>query len=59
MLLNVRSADLHSCIAFESRQVFKRIFYLKQIIVITGAPSSGEPGAIDPITLPLIRPSAT
>jgi len=44
-----RSIELHSCISSESRQFFKRIFYLKQINVITGTPRIGEPGAIVPV----------
>jgi len=39
MILNATSnIELYSCISFESRQFFKRIFYLKQINIITGAP---------------------
>jgi len=43
--------DLYSCIASES-QFFKRVFYLKQIIVITGAPLEGG-GTIAPVAPPL------
>ena len=31
-----RNIDLYSCIASDSQQFFKRVFYLKQIIVIMG-----------------------
>jgi len=46
----------YSCIAFESRQFFKRILYLKQINVITGLTCSGGAGAIALVAHPLIRP---
>jgi len=49
-----RNIDLCSCIASES-QFFKRVFYLKQIIVITGAFCSGGPGTIAPVAPPLIQ----
>jgi len=47
--------ELHSCIASDSRKFFKRVFYLKQINFITGAPCSGVPGQM-PRWPPLIRP---
>jgi len=34
--------DLYSCITSQFQQFFKRVFYLKQIIVITGAPFQRE-----------------
>jgi len=48
MILNVISEySLNFCISFESRQFFKRIFYLKQINVITGGPLGTEgPGQL-------------
>jgi len=30
--------ELYSCIASESQKSFKRVFYLKQVSVITGGP---------------------
>jgi len=44
-----RKIDLHSCIASESRQFFKRVFYFKQINVITGAPLEQGPGQLRPL----------
>jgi len=44
--------DLYSCIASESRQFFKRVFYLQQVIVITGNPFGGGRGKLPPL-LPL------
>jgi len=38
--------ELYSCIASESRKVFKQVFYLKQINFITGCPLQRGPGAI-------------
>jgi len=38
-----RNTDLYSCIASE-RQFFKRVYYLKQIIVITSRLAAGGPG---------------
>ena len=45
-LMQHQNIDLYSCIACES-QSFKRIFYLKQIFVITGGPLGAEgPGQL-------------
>ena len=46
---------LYSCIACES-QSFKRVFYLKQIFVITGAPLERRARGNCPRCPPLIRP---
>ena len=49
-----RNIDLYSCIASDSQQFFKRVFYLKQIIVIMGGRLSGGTGATAPVSPPLI-----
>ena len=58
MILNAtRNTEMYSCISFESRQVFKRIFYLQQKMSLWGPPWSGGPGEIAPAAPPpLIRP---
>jgi len=59
MILNAhRNVELYSCISLESQRFFKRIFYLKQIIVITGGPLRAEgPGQLPP--LPPLNPGLT
>jgi len=52
--LQHRNINLYSCIASES-QFFKGVFYLKQIIIITGCPLGGGAGQLPPLP-PLIRP---
>jgi len=50
-----RNMELYSCISFESRQFFKRIFSFKQINVITGGPLGAEgPGQLTPSIRPWI-----
>jgi len=44
-----RNTDLYSCKASEL-QFFKRVFYLKQIIVITGGRLGEGAGAIAPVS---------
>jgi len=46
--LQHQNIDLCSCIASES-QFFEGVFYLKQIITITGLPWSEGPGSITPV----------
>ena len=59
---HMRSADrtyieLYSCISFESRQFFKRIFYLKQGNVIMWRPLRAEgPGQLPPLS-PSLNPA--
>jgi len=48
--------ELGSCITSESRKIFKRVFYLKQINFITGGPlAAGGPGQLPP--LPPLNPA--
>jgi len=50
-----RNIELYSCISFESRQIFKGIFYIKQINFITEGPFGAEgPGQLPP--LPPVNP---
>ena len=49
-------AELYSCIASESRKFFKRVFYLKQINFITGAPLQRGARGNFPRCPSLIRP---
>jgi len=55
MILNTTSdIKLYSCISFESRQFFKRKFYLKQTYAITGGPHGEEgPGQLPQFPPPL------
>jgi len=54
-LMQHRNRDLYSCIACES-QSFKRVFYLKHIFVITGAPLERRARGNCPHCPSLIRP---
>jgi len=47
--------ELYSCIASESHKFSKRVFYLKQINFITGAPLQRGARAIAPVASHLIR----
>ena len=49
--------ELNSCVACESQQFFKQVFYLKDINFMMGGPlASGSPGQLPPWRPPLIRP---
>ena len=47
---------MYSCISFESRQFFKRMFYLKQINVLTGAPLERRSRGNCPCCFPPLNP---
>ena len=53
ILNQYRNIDLYYCISLEPQQFFKRVFYLKQIIVTTGGPLQlGSPGQLPPFLPP-------
>jgi len=51
-----RNIELHSCISSESRQSFKRVFFFKQINVITGIPLERRTRGIAPFP-PTLNPT--